>query len=1091
MKGLSLLCLLLTTAWPSVIAGKQVEPASQQTAKDHSSTTAENVFDLTTFGAVGDGVTDDGPALQSALAALAEAGGGTLFVPAGRYAIVTPVQQDFAGLATPVSIIGVPSFTPAPPPNAFGQVLSRGLDLVSEFAPRTGPTEVAISLSGLQILTIKDITFIGTAGVDTDARTTLILTEISDATISHCEFYGLSSLVAGGSVLQSVRSNLKIEESVFLGDTCNSGVHGSVVQNTEWKSISVSNSVFVDYGQRPELYGKLNLAAPYSWVYVGSPAPLDNTSPRREAVFRNVFFDEGAVNGLMSVASHQAGVVPVDLFYVSGLYMNVSNLNSSGNYLDGPRSVLIENAHYGWSHAADAAINILGVGHAILDQVECNAGADRIRADAGTARLTVIDSVYGNLDSAAPDTRVITTADPDDDAVLYVREQFNSLLGRDPDPAAHFYWSDRLLGCGEDAACVADQRAALRSYLDNSPAANFAILGRVTDEAGVGVSGATVSLSGAQSVNAQTNDQGEYAIANLPTSGVYTISASRNNYTISIPSQTVTTPSGDQTLNFAAVLNRYQLVGRVVTASGQGLSNVTVILSGSQSDSIATDASGNYGFIVPAEGNYQIVPVREHYSFNPSVTSYNNLSATQATEFAGALVNYTIRGRVTSAGEALSDVVMTLSGAQSGSTTTDAAGNYSFSVPAEGDYSVAAAKKAYVFSPQDLTFNGLSGNETADFAGVLHGLMEFSAPTYSVSEDTRTTTITVTRAGDITGESEVIYSGIDGSADQHSDVIPIVGRLTFAPEETSKSFIVFITNDAKVEGNENLTLQLTDPRGGIIENDRATLSIVDDDTSATNNNPIDNAQFFVRQHYRDFLNRPADAAGLAFWSNQITSCGSDAACIADRRMNVSAAFFLSIEFQETGFLVYRFYKASFAEAPEHLNEFLLDTRTIAQGLVVNTPGWQELLEANKVSLTEDFVTRARFIDEYPLALTPAEFVMQLNAKGGYTLTSEDFTSAVAEFGAAATSADGKARARVLRRVAESTLLTKRELNPAFVLMQYFGYLQRNPSDPPDTSLAGYNFWLNKLNEFDGDFRRAEMVKSFVVSGEYRGRFGTP
>ena len=71
----------------------------------------------------------------------------------------------------------------------------------------------------------------------------------------------------------------------------------------------------------------------------------------------------------------------------------------------------------------------------------------------------------------------------------------------------------------------------------------------------------------------------------------------------------------------------------------------------------------------------------------------------------------------------------------------------------------------------------------------------------------------------------------------------------------------------------------------------------------------------------------------------------------------------------------------------------------------------------------------------------------------------------------------------------SQTLSQRELNPAFVLMQYFGYLQRNPDEPPDTNLDGYNFWLNKLNEFGGDFRRAEMVKAFLVSTEYRARFG--
>ena len=67
-------------------------------------------------------------------------------------------------------------------------------------------------------------------------------------------------------------------------------------------------------------------------------------------------------------------------------------------------------------------------------------------------------------------------------------------------------------------------------------------------------------------------------------------------------------------------------------------------------------------------------------------------------------------------------------------------------------------------------------------------------------------------------------------------------------------------------------------------------------------------------------------------------------------------------------------------------------------------------------------------------------------------------------------------------------MAAQEFNRAFVLMQYFGYLRRNPSDAPDGSFDGYNFWLNKLNQFNGDFVNAEMVKAFISSSEYRRRF---
>src|SRR5258705_4559365 len=96
-----------------------------------------------------------------------------------------------------------------------------------------------------------------------------------------------------------------------------------------------------------------------------------------------------------------------------------------------------------------------------------------------------------------------------------------------------------------------------------------------------------------------------------------------------------------------------------------------------------------------------------------------------------------------------------------------------------------------------------------------------------------------------------------------------------------------------------------------------------------------------------------------------------------------------------------------------------------------------------------------------------------------------------ELGSATTTADSDARGRALRRVAETSIFTQQEKNRAFVLMEYFGYLRRNPNDPPEVGLNfdGYNFWLGKLNEFNGNFVDAEMVKAFIVSGEYRHRFG--
>jgi hypothetical protein len=265
--------------------------------------------------------------------------------------------------------------------------------------------------------------------------------------------------------------------------------------------------------------------------------------------------------------------------------------------------------------------------------------------------------------------------------------------------------------------------------------------------------------------------------------------------------------------------------------------------------------------------------------------------------------------------------------------------------------------------------------------------------------------------------------------------------------------------------------------------------------SPVNANPIDTAEYFVRQHYLDFLNREPDHGGLIFWSDQIISCGNDGGCHERRRVNVSAAFFVSIEFQETGYLVYRMYKSAFGNiagfpVPVGFNEFLPDTQQIGQGVVVGVGNWQTQLENNKQAFAAAFVARSRFTTAFPTSMTPAPFVDALYANAGVTPTAAERNSVITEFGSATTTSDAAARARALRRVAENAALAQQQLNRAFVLMQYFGYLRRNPNDAPEPGLNfdGYNFWLNKLNQFNGNYVEAELVKAFITSSEYRGRF---
>jgi len=534
-------------------------------------------------------------------------------------------------------------------------------------------------------------------------------------------------------------------------------------------------------------------------------------------------------------------------------------------------------------------------------------------------------------------------------------------------------------------------------------------------------------------------------------------------------------------------------------------------------------------------------------------------------------------------------------------------------------------------------------------------LIQFASDEFAISEGSGHIDITVTRIGDVSGTATVNYNTFDESetdhASQKSDYEIVLGTLSFAAGETSKTFRILIVNDTFDENDEVLDLMLSNPTGagaGLGNPNTAEVSILDNDTGAPLTNPIDDPGFFVRQHYLDFLNREPDPSGLAFWTDQIASCGADAACIETKRVNVSAAFFLSIEFQRTGYLAYLTHRAAFGSnasgspAPILYGNFEHDVQVLQKNFVFGAPGADAILEANKTAYFNEFVTRPEFVAKYPSTLTNEQYVDNLLASAGLSPsqvrlfvvsltngqevppavptttggaarpasfgtarfqfndaqtalsfsatinnidvttaqtgdTNDNLTAAHIHAGAAVAPGvtgpvvwgffgapfndnnpndqvffpnpgvggtftgkwdapegngttlaaqidnlrNGRAyinfhtrqftggeirgnfpaadsfrntlvaglnaatdtRASVLRKVAEAEELQTREFNAAFVTMEYFGYLRRDP----DT--AGFNFWLNKLNAFGGNFIAAEMVKAFISSSEYRQRFG--
>src|SRR5207237_7340449 len=100
---------------------------------------------------------------------------------------------------------------------------------------------------------------------------------------------------------------------------------------------------------------------------------------------------------------------------------------------------------------------------------------------------------------------------------------------------------------------------------------------------------------------------------------------------------------------------------------------------------------------------------------------------------------------------------------------------------------------------------------------------------------------------------------------------------------------------------------------------------------------------------------------VVYWTNEITKCGANAACVAARRIDVSAAFFFSQEFQQSGSFVYGLYKGALGRQPTYA-EFTADHNRVIGGANLN---------AEKSSLADNFVQRPEFTQKYPVSSNSA------------------------------------------------------------------------------------------------------------------------
>jgi Calx-beta domain len=361
--------------------------------------------------------------------------------------------------------------------------------------------------------------------------------------------------------------------------------------------------------------------------------------------------------------------------------------------------------------------------------------------------------------------------------------------------------------------------------------------------------------------------------------------------------------------------------------------------------------------------------------------------------------------------------------------------------------------------------------------------LQLSNDSFSVNESAGLATVTVTRVGDTSRAAAIRFATADtaelqsctvanGRASERCDYGTAVGTVRFAIGETSKTFTIPIVDDALVEGDETFTVNLSGPAGATLgTKTTAVITIIDNDTSPATQNPVDGVNFFVTQQYIDFLGRLPDTIGFANWTATLGNCPNNGFGEFDNpdcdRVHVSAGFFLSEEFRGRGYFAYKFYEVGFDRRPTYA-EFTPDM------VQVGGPQSPESEALSKAAYTDAFVQRQEFKNRYD-GLSNSDYVNALEANAEVTLTNK---TALVD----ALNTNQKTRAQVLREIVELQSVTDKFFIRAFVAMQYFGYLRRDP----DT--IGFGNWVATLTADPSNFRH--MIFGFIFSDEYRHRFGS-
>jgi uncharacterized repeat protein (TIGR01451 family) len=631
-----------------------------------------------------------------------------------------------------------------------------------------------------------------------------------------------------------------------------------------------------------------------------------------------------------------------------------------------------------------------------------------------------------------------------------------------------------------------------------TPAPTFSLSGKVTYDS-PSFPG-QVRLTGPVNALIRHDDDGNYEFVNLP-AGQYTVEPVSIFHGFNPANRTVTITNANITgLDFTGTFVPANITGHVKDDQGHPIAGLRITSAGGFPQGITfTDADGFYSFPnVQRNMSYAIIPDQfTAYDIFPPSQIIQNLTTSVTVDFIGTKQPANvISGRVIEAttGQPLPGVRVDLNQGLAfiDFKFTDANGNFSFGERKSNNAFAVTINDGggFVYGPKtgpnlpyaEIQIPSLMSDQNLAFTAARVNTVQFTSASASVNEGSGSLEIAVTRTGDVASPATVDFGTFDqaglaacsivnGKASERCDYGSTAGTLRFAAGETSKLFVLPIVNDVNVEGNETFTVLLGGAAGAQFGTTAtATVTIVDNDTIPATQNPIDGVEPFVTQQYIDFLGRLPDSVGFANWVATLGGCpnggfGENLNPSCDR-VHVSSGFFLSDEFRGRGYWAYRFYEVGFDRRPLYV-EFVPD---MAQVGGAQSPQ-SELL--SKAAYTDAFVQRNEFRNLYN-ALPNSTYVNTLEQNAEIILSNKaDLIAAL--------DANQKSRGQVLREIVESKAVEDRFFIRAFVAMQYFGYLRRDP----DT--IGYNNWVTTLTNDPSNIRH--MIFGFLFSAEYRGRFG--